>query len=39
MLTENILDRQIGIVFFNFFNTLFFINHIDIETNRKKIIA
>lgn len=26
MLTENILDRQVGIVFFTFFNTLFFIN-------------
>ena len=26
MLTENILDRQVGIVFFTFFNSLFFIN-------------
>lgn len=26
MLTENILNRQVGIVFFTFFNSLFFIN-------------
>ena len=26
MLTENILDRQVGIIFFTFFNSLFFIN-------------
>lgn len=26
MLTENIFDRQIGVVFFTFFNALFFIN-------------
>lgn len=26
MLTENILERQVGIVFFTFFNSLFFIN-------------
>ena len=29
MLTENIFDRQIGVVFFTFFNTLFFINRKD----------
>jgi O-antigen ligase len=26
MLTENIFDRQVGVVFFTFFNSLFFIN-------------
>lgn len=26
MFTENIFDRQVGVVFFTFFNTLFFIN-------------
>lgn len=29
MLTENIFDRQVGVVFFTFYNTLFFINRID----------
>jgi len=29
MLTENIFDRQVGVVFFTFFNSLFFINRID----------
>ncbi|PBJ12702.1 O-antigen ligase [Flavobacterium sp. ACN6] len=29
MLTENIFDRQVGVVFFTFFNTLFFINRRD----------
>lgn len=29
MITENILNRQIGIVFFNFFNTLFFVIYIN----------
>ena len=28
MLTENIFNRQIGIVFFNFFNTLFFLSYL-----------
>ncbi|MDQ1168099.1 O-antigen ligase [Flavobacterium sp. SORGH_AS_0622] len=29
MLTENIFDRQVGVVFFTFFNSLFLINRID----------
>ncbi len=29
MVTENIFDRQIGVVFFTFYNTLFFINRRD----------
>jgi O-antigen ligase len=29
MLTENILNRQVGVIFFTFFNSLFFINRID----------
>jgi|GEM_PF-813481 len=29
MLTENIFDRQVGVVFFTLFNTLFFINRKD----------
>lgn len=29
MVTENIFDRQVGVVFFTFYNTLFFINRID----------
>ncbi|HEY1193351.1 O-antigen ligase family protein, partial [Flavobacterium sp.] len=29
MITENIFDRQVGVVFFTFYNTLFFINRID----------
>ena len=28
MLTENIFNRQIGIVFFNFFNTLIFLSYL-----------
>jgi O-antigen ligase len=34
MLTENILNRQVGIVFFNFFNCLFFVEYL----NRKRDI-
>lgn len=33
MISENIFDRQVGIVFFNFFNTLFFVNYL--KTNEK----
>lgn len=29
MLTENILDRQVGIVFFNFFNSMFFVQYLN----------
>lgn len=29
MLTENIFDRQVGVIFFTFFNSLFFINRIN----------
>jgi preprotein translocase subunit SecG len=36
MLTENILDRQIGIVFFNFFNSLFFVQNLN-KKNIKKV--
>lgn len=32
LLTENIFDRQIGVVFFTFFNILFFINEESINT-------
>ena len=31
MLTENILNRQVGIVFFNFFNCLFFVQHLKTQ--------
>lgn len=29
MLTENILNRQVGIVYFNFFNSLFFVEYLN----------
>lgn len=34
MITENIFNRQVGIVFFNFFNTMFFINYIESKSNQ-----
>ncbi len=35
MLTENILNRQVGIVFFNFFNSLFFVEYLNRKRDMK----
>ncbi len=35
MMTENILNRQVGIVFFNFFNSLFFVEYLNCKEEIK----